>query len=242
MKKDIFLSVIIPAYNEEKRIKSTLDDLSDYFSKKEYSYEILIVNDGSKDNTSGVVLSFLDRLSIRILENDKNYGKGYSVKRGMLESFGEFKLFMDADNATPIDNLDKFLDSLKDENDVVIASIALDGAYIEDNDFWFRRFLGRCSKILIKKIIKLDLSDTQRGFKLFTKKSAEEVFKRQLIDRWGFDFELLLIADRLGFKIKEVAVSWKNKKGSKIKFLDYIKTLKDLFVVKKNLISGKYKI
>lgn len=241
MKKDIYLSVVIPAYNEAKRIETTLLSLKKYFKDKDYIYEIIIVNDGSSDNTSAVVLKFKKYFKDLILiENRKNRGKGYSVKRGMLAAKGEYKLFMDADNSVKIDNLDIFLPYCENGNDVVIGSIKIKGSRFKEGNGWHRRLLGNWSKILIRFLAVPGIYDTQRGFKLFSKRAANKVFKKQTIDRFGFDIELLTIARLFGFKIKELPVEWDNPSGSKVTFLSYFESLAELFKIKKNVLLGVY--
>lgn len=235
-----FLSVIIPAYNEEQRISKTLNDLQRYFSKKRYAYEILIVDDGSIDKTQDVILKFKDKLNISIFKNEKNLGKGCSVKKGMLAASGEYKLFMDADNSVPIEYFDKFLPYLNDGFDIVIGSIAVDGGKIKENVFWWRNWLGIFAKLIIRIAVLSDISDSQRGFKVFSKKSADTVFKKQKLSGFGFDVEILAIAKQNGFKIKEMPVLWSNPEGSKVSLRHYFFTLLDLIVIKKNIVMRIY--
>ncbi len=243
MKDEVFLSVIIPAYNEEKRIQKTLCDLFSYFSKhKDKKYEILVVDDGSSDRTEDAIKKYKDQLDIKIIKNNKNYGKGFSVRKGMFESRGKYKLFMDADGSVSIFQIGSFFSALDDGYDIAIASIEKEGSKILEKSSWHKKVLGKLSKFIIKKTVLPNISDSQRGFKLFSEKSAHDIFKRQTLDGWGFDIEILVIANDLGYKIKEIPVVWDNPSGSKVKFFDYIKTLKDLFVIKKNKIFQKYKM
>jgi len=241
MNNEIFLSVIMPAYNEEDRIGRTLEALDRYFKKQAFDYEILVVNDGSSDKTAEVVRGYEPKIKgLRLVDNAKNNGKGYVVKQGMLEASGKYRLFMDSDNSVPIDYFDKFLPYFSQGYDVVIGSIEVAGAKIEEHAAWYRRLLGHWAKLLIRFMAIWEIHDTQRGFKIFSEKAAREVFPLQTLTRWGFDIEILVISKNLGFRIKELPVTWNNPSGSKVTLGAYFTTLRDLLVVKKNLIFGKY--
>ena len=237
------LSVIIPAYNEEKRISATLLDIDRYLSRQNYDYEIIVVSDGSTDNTSGVVGNLKHQIpNLKLIDNKTNHGKGYVVKQGMLEAKGEYRLFMDADNSTTVDHLEKFWPYIKEGYDIVIGSIEVKGAEIHEEAAWYRRWLGRISKYMIRIIAGLwKIHDSQRGFKLFTAEAALKIFPKQTIMRWGFDIEVLVLAKRMGFKIKEAAIDWKNPGESKVTLKSYIKTFQELLKIKYNLITNKYK-
>jgi len=253
-----YLSVIIPAYNEEKRILATLIDIDRYLLKQNYDYEIIVVNDGSTDDTVEVVRNFRKQIfqlkaelprtgDLKIIDNKKNHGKGYVVKQGMLEAQGKYRLFMDADNSTAINHLDKFWPFIlprlagEERHDVVIGSIEVSGAKIHEEAAWYRRLLGKYSKYIIRIISGLwDIRDSQRGFKLFTANAAEKIFLKQTIVFWGFDIEILVIAKKMGFKIKEVAIDWKNSGESKVTLKSYFKTFIELLKIKWNLITRKY--
>ena len=200
MDEKIHLSVIIPAYNEEKRIFVTLLDVDKYLSNQKYSYEILVVSDGSTDNTAMVVEKLKPKISnLKLIDNKKNHGKGYVVRQGMLEARGKYRLFMDADNSTTINHLDRFWPYFEQGYDVVIGSIEVEGAKIEENAAWYRRWLGRISKYIIRAGAGIwEIHDSQRGFKCFTEKAAKEVFLKQKLMRWGFDFEILALAKKMG--------------------------------------------
>ncbi|MGD9276227.1 MAG: glycosyltransferase family 2 protein [Candidatus Pacearchaeota archaeon] len=238
------LSVIIPAYNEEKRIEETLRDVNQYLSKKDFSYEMIVVNDGSTDNTKQIVESFCDKIpNMMFIDNKINSGKGSAVKQGMLAASGDYRLFMDADNAIKINHLEKFLAVINDY-DLVIGSIELPGSkkwqeYKGLNKI-YRNLFGKLSKYLIQVVNLWEIRDTQRAFKLFRKDAAKEIFSRQTIDRWGFDIELLVIAKKLGYKIKELPVEWINPSG-RVNFKSFLNTFLELFEIKVNSFSGKYK-
>ncbi len=236
----IRLSVIIPAYNEAKRISATLLDIDKYLSKQKYSYEILVVSDGSTDGTAKIAKKMQELVkNLKIIDNKKNHGKGYVVKQGILEARGKYRLFMDADNSTTIDHLDKFWPETK-KHDIVIGSIEIKGAKIEETAAWYRRWLGKLAKYVIRIIAGLwEIKDSQRGFKLFSEKSVKKLFPKQTLIRWGFDFEILVLAKKFGFKVKEVPVIWKNPPG-KVTLSSYFKTFGELLKIKLNLIRGKY--
>lgn len=240
----VYLSVIIPAYKEERRISATLLDIDKYLSKQDYDYEIIVVDDGSTDDTVGVVRNLKSQISnLKLINNKENCGKGCVVKQGMLEAKGEYRLFTDADNSTTINHLDKFWPFIKEGYDVVIGSIEIKGAKIEETAAWYRRLLGRVSKYVIRIIAGLwEIKDSQRGFKLFSAKAAEKIFPKQTIMRWGFDIEILTIAKKMGFKIKEVPVFWSNPGESKVTLKSYIGTFGELLKIKKNIITNKYKL
>src|SRR3989338_1965651 len=190
MTNEIFLSVILPAYKEEDRIGHTLEAIDQYLRKQIFEYEILVVNDGSSDKTAEVVRGYEPKIKgLRLVDNAKNNGKGYAVKQGMLSARGKYRLFMDSDNSVPVDYFDKFLPYFSQGYDVVIGSIEVAGAKIEEHAAWYRRFVGHWAKLLIRMLAIWEIHDTQRGFKCFTAKSAEQVFPKQTITRWGFDIE-----------------------------------------------------
>lgn len=238
-----YLSVVIPAYNEEKRIVTTLLDVDRYLSKQEYEYEIIVISDGSKDNTAGVTEKTKELIkNLILIDNKENHGKGYVTKQAMLEARGEYRLFMDADNSTKIDHLDLFWPEVK-INDIVIGSIEVKGAKVHESAQWYRRWLGRIAKYIIRFVAGLwEIKDTQRGFKFFNEKSVLAIFPKQTLSRWGFDFEILALAKKMGFKIKEVAVDWYNPGESKVSISSYVKTFIELLKIKYNFITNKYKI
>jgi len=239
---EIQLSVVIPAYNEEKRLPKTLRDIDGYLRRQNYSYEIIVVSDGSKDRTVEVVRELMQKIkNLRILDFKKNYGKGYGVRQGMLEAKGDFRVFTDADNSTSINQIEKMWPEFKKGYDIVIGSRDVKGAILDPPQPLFRRVVGEGFKLFRKIVIGLwRIEDTQCGFKGFTKKSAENVFSKCKIDRFAFDPEFLLVAKKLGYKIKEIPIYWKNDPESKVKFKSIIKMAIDLFKIRLNLITGKY--
>ncbi|MBU4285247.1 glycosyltransferase family 2 protein [Patescibacteria group bacterium] len=237
------LSVVIPAYNEEKRIATTLLDIDKYLSEQKYDYEIIVISDGSKDNTAQVVNKMGELIrNLRLIDNKENHGKGWVVKQAMLEAKGKYRLFMDADNSTPIDHLDGFWPYIKKDYDIVIGSIEVKGAKIKETAAWYRRLLGRLAKYIIRIVTGLwEIHDSQRGFKLFTDKAVDQIFLKQTLNRWGFDFEILSLAKKMGFKTKELPVDWNNPPGA-VTLMSYLKTFWELLKIKWNFLTDKYKI
>ena len=243
MTNETYLSVIIPAYNEERRLPKTLAEIDKYLRKQSYDYEILVVNDGSKDKTAEVVTGLTRAIkNLRLIDNKENHGKGYVVRQGMLEAKGEFRLFTDADNSTSVDQLEKMWPEFKNGYDIVIGSRDVKGAVLSPPQPWLRNvILGEGFKLIRKIIIGLwEIQDSQCGFKGFTAKAANEIFPRCKINRFAFDPEILVLAKKLGYKIKEIPVYWRNDLESKVKFKSMIKMLIDLFKIKWNLITKKY--
>lgn len=238
----MYLSVILPAYNEAKRMAQTLLDVDRYLSRQNYDYEVIVIDDGSRDNTVKIVKKMQGMIkNLKLIDNSQNNGKGYVVRQGMLKAKGKYRLFMDSDNSTTIDHLDKFFPWVEKGYQIVIGSIEVAGAKIQENAAWYRRWLGHLAKLLIRAVLLWEIRDTQRGFKLFFEEAAEAIFPKQTITRWGFDMEILLLAKKLGYKIKEVPVVWNNPAGSKVNLAAYFKTLGELAKIRWNVLRGKYK-
>lgn len=241
-KDDTYLSVIIPAYKEADRIGATLDDLRGYFSDKSYAYEILVIIDGSPDETERIVSEYQREMpQIRILLNEHNCGKGYSVKRGMMESRGKYRLFMDADDSVKIREVETFIDEMESGgHDIAIGSIAFTYMDTKERSGWHRRVFGSISKLLIRIIAIPWIYDTQRGFKVFTARAANDIFPYQRINRFGFDIEILLIGSMHGYSIAELPVEWDNPGGSTVHLADYAKTFVELGNIFMNKARGLY--
>ena len=232
----MFLSVIIPAYNEEKRITKTLLSVEEYLKRQPYNYEILVVSDGSTDSTIEVVSRLKEQISsLRIIDNKKNHGKGFVVRQGMLAAGGDVRLFMDADNSTNIDQVSKFLPYFQQGYDVLVAK-----RIVVVKQPWTREFLGWVFRLIVRILVPLGVSDSQAGFKAFSKKTTEAVFAKQTIFRWAFDVEILAIAKKMRFKIKETPVVWANDAQSHVKIDGMIKMFFEVLTVRKNLWSKKY--
>jgi len=238
------ISVVIPAYNEKERIKSTLKRIIDYLSRR-YKYEIIIVDDGSSDETASIVKDFARwnkgiGKRIILLRNSKNMGKGHSVRRGIMHAKYPLILFSDADLSTPIEELDKFIAFLGNY-DIVIASRNLKESNIKLKQPSFRVLLGKTFPLLVNLVLMPEIKDTQCGFKLFKKDAARKIFKVQTLNRFSFDAEVLYIARKKGYNIKEAPVTWINMGGSKVNLLfDPIRMFLDVFRIRLNDILGEY--
>lgn len=237
-----FLSVIIPAYNEEGRIQNTLLAVDKYLSGQEYEYEIIVVVDGAFDKTAEIVNKYLPLIhNLHLINNEKNQGKGAVVGQGMLAARGVIRVFMDADNSTAIDHIEKFLSFFKDGFDIVIGSRRIKGAKISVHQSFVKELAGRLGNLWIRIFGVGGIKDTQCGFKAFTEQSAEDVFKRLTIFRWGFDIESLAVAKLLKYKIKEAPVVWINDTQSHVRASAYLQVLWETLKIRWNIVRGKYK-
>lgn len=237
------LSVIVPAYNEEKRLPKTLAEFDGYLKNQDYDYEILVVDDGSKDRTVRVAKSLIASIkNLKVTGYQKNQGKGYAVRFGMLEAKGDFRLFTDADNSTSIDQIEKIWPWFEKGYDIVIGSRDVKGAVLDPPQPWLRQIiLGEGFKLYRKIVMGLwTIEDTQCGFKCFKAKAVEDIFPKCRINRFAFDPEILLLAEKMGYKIKEIPVYWKNDLESKVKFNSMIKMAQDIMKIKLNSIKGVY--
>ena len=235
-----YLSVVVPTYNEERRIGKTLSSIREFLDGQDYDYEVLVVDDGSGDTTPGVVEIIAEGWpQLKLLFNEHNQGKGAVVRQGMLAARGQWVLFTDADNATPISELDKLLPHAQ-QYEVVIGSRHCPGAHIHVPQAKHRILLSRASNLLIRLTAVPGVWDTQCGFKLFQSNAGKNIFANVTLKRWGFDFEALMIARRLGYPIKEVGIEWYNDPDSKFANREAVKTLLDLLVVKWRMLRGGY--
>ena len=241
----MYLSVIIPAKNEEKHIKNTTEDVYRYLSGRNIEHEIFVVSDGSKDRTDEIVRSMIpDIPTLQLLNYEINRGKGFAVREGMQKASGQYRLFMDADNATNIDQTEKLFPYFKEGYEVVIGSIGIKGSEVaKGSEPIWRRLFGNIGNVYIQIMAVPGIQDTQRGFKMVTAKAAQDIFPRMTIDRWGFDVEMLALARKFGYKIKEVPVKWNNdpNTASHPRLPDYFKFLLETAKIRWNLMTGKYK-
>jgi glycosyltransferase involved in cell wall biosynthesis len=209
MTKRVCLSIIVPAFNEEKRLPSTLKAIINYLTKQKYSSEIIIVSDGSIDKTKKVSESFKETFSeLKVIEYFPNRGKGAAVKEGIEVSRGDYKLFMDADMAVPVEFISKFLKIIVNGYDIVIGSRGMSDSKIQNHQSFSREFLAKVFGFIQQFILVLTIKDTQCGFKLFTKNATDTLFPQVLFDCAYFDAELLFLAQKMGLSIAEVGVSW----------------------------------
>lgn len=237
------LSIIIPAYNEENRIKNTLLAIKDYLENNNLNAEIIVVNDGSTDQTLKIIEDYKEKIpNMKQISYDKNQGKGFAVKSGVEASRGKYILFTDADNSTPIEEFEKLFQKMK----LAGAKIAIGSRYLHGSDVkikqpYYRIAIGRIGNLLIRLFLIDGVQDTQCGFKLFEHKAAREIFSFQKIKRFGFDIEALVVAENLGYPVVEVPVSWFNSSESRVRPIrDAFRTFRDLVHIKLNLWSGRY--
>lgn len=236
------LSVIIPAYNEEHRIDKTLLSVSEFLKKQTYQSEILVVSDGSKDKTCDVVNALKSRIdNLRLINNRENHGKGWVTRQGMLEASGDVRVFMDADNSTKIDEIQKFLPYFEQGFDIVIGSRRIEGSNIAVHQPWLRDFQGWVFRLIVHTLAPVAVTDTQCGFKAFNARVAERIFSKQTIFRWAFDVEILALAREMEFKIKEVPITWINDIESHVKLSGKIKMLLEVMQIRWNLWTNKYR-
>lgn len=237
------LSVIIPAYNEEQRLPRTLDDVLAYLRAQSYDWEVVVVDDGSTDGTGRVVGERVgDSLPVLLLRHPDgaNHGKGATVRLGMEAASGRYRLFMDADNSTTLDHVEKFWPWFDDGYDVVIGSRDVHGAQVEVHQRWYKELAGNVGNWIIRFLAVPGICDTQAGFKMFSRRCIEAILPALTIDHWGFDVELLVAAQRHGFRIKEVPIRWVNAPNSKVRATTYFEVLGEVWRVRKNLRAGKY--
>lgn len=239
MSKQPFLSIVIPLFNESKRIYN-LTAVLNYLKTKKFSFEIIVVNDGSTDDSKDRINKLNNKSFFKILSYETNKGKGYAIKKGVLAAKGDFILFTDIDLSTPINELDKFLPLTK-SYEVIIGTRKTFGSNVMTRQSPIRETLGKIFTFLSQLILSLEVSDFTCGFKLFSKKASKEIFSRLTINRWGFDSEILFIAYKKGYRIEEVGVSWKNDPLTKVKFpQDAINSLIELFKIRINDLRGLY--
>ncbi|MDP2735076.1 MAG: glycosyltransferase family 2 protein [bacterium] len=236
------LSVVIPAYNEEHRLEKTLRSVDAYLKRQDYEYEIIVVSDGSTDGTFNVGRRMEAEIrGLKLISNELNHGKGYVVRQGMLAAQGEFRLFMDADNATTIDHVERMWPKVEEGAGVIICSRDIAGSVLAVAQPWWRQRLGDIFNIIVQATSGLfGIWDTQCGFKGFTAKAAEAIFPKARIDRWAFDVELLVIARNMGFKIVEVPVTWVNDPDSKVKLKGMVRMLYEVVQIRLNTMKGMY--
>jgi glycosyltransferase involved in cell wall biosynthesis len=233
------ISIIIPAYNEEKRLPPTLVRVRQYLDAFHWEFaEIIVVDDGSRDATAAVA----EAAGARVLRNPGNRGKGYSVRHGLLKASGDWSLFSDADLSSPIEELDRLWSAAGREGaQVVIGSRAVDRSMVGVHQPLFRETMGRVFNLTMRMVTGLPFHDTQCGFKLFETSAAREIFRRQLLDGFGFDVEVLYIACHLGYRTLEVPVRWNDVAGTTVSTWRGIQAFWDPVKVRLNGLGGKYK-
>lgn len=232
---DPYLSIVIPAYNEALRLPGTLEDVRKFVTSKPYETEVVLVDDGSSDGTVELFKGFQSVWpGTRVLSNGVNHGKGFSVRRGVLEARGKVILFTDADLSAPIEEADKLLAVLESEAaDAAIGSRALDRKLVGVHQPWRREYAGRCFNLLVQLFTGLRIHDTQCGLKLFRRDSTRRAFELQKVEGFGFDPEVLFLIRKFGGKIVEVPVRWNDNPATKVHFIrDSIRMFLDLIVLR----------
>jgi len=247
MENDPYLSVIIPAYTERELLGRTLVEIDHHLRPKDFRYEILVIVDGSPNHTGELAKNYVNRVkNLLVIENEINQGKGCAVRQGLLQAKGAFRLFADADGSTPIAHADEFLQACQNGFDVVMASRDIEGAVIEIHQPRYRELMGDMGNLLIRATLGLwGHPDTQCGFKMLSRYAAREIAARMVVDRFGFDFELIILAHKLGFKVKQMPVRWRHETGSSVTFAGpngFIQILKDLVKTKYRLMTGEYNL
>ncbi len=235
-------SIVIPAYNESARIPATLKAVLTCIRASKWDAEVIVVNDGSADDTVRIVEQIAAGApEIRLLKNPGNRGKGYSVRNGVLHSTGDIVMFTDSDLSAPMDEAERLFAAIAAGADIAIGSRWLESGRQTHRQPLYRQFFGRCFNAVCRMVMRLPFADTQCGFKAFTRAAAETVFQLQTIERWGFDPEILFIALRRGFRVVEVPVSWSHDERTRMSYLrDGLQMLKELVIIRWNALTGRY--
>jgi glycosyltransferase involved in cell wall biosynthesis len=235
------LSIVVPAFNEAARIGDSVRKIGKFIRQSPMSCELIVVDDGSVDDTARVVNECRVE-GLRLIRNEENHGKGHAVRQGVFAAYGQFVLFTDADLSSPIEELNKLLAvAVTDNVDVVIGSRSLDRSYIGLHQSALREWGGIAFNKMVRMLLGLDIHDTQCGFKLFNRERSRCLFEKQTTAGFGFDPELLFLASRSGLKIREISVHWDHSEGSKISFLrDGVRMFWDLVRIRWNAVRGRY--
>ncbi len=235
-------SIVIPAYNESARLGATLEKVLSFVHAQRWDAEVIVVNDGSRDSTAEIVRTFAAKdPCVRLVENPGNRGKGYSVRNGMLHSQGRVVLFSDADLSSPIEESVKLFSAIEKGADIAIGSRWLRAETQTQRQPLHRQLFGRIFNLALRLTLGLQFADTQCGFKAFRRAAVDAIFPLQKIERWGFDPEILFLARKLGFKVKEVPVLWGHSGGTRINpLIDGSRMVQEMFRIRWYSITGKY--
>jgi glycosyltransferase involved in cell wall biosynthesis len=236
------LSIVIPAYNEGARIERTLERVMSCVAAQGWDAEVLVVDDGSSDATPQIVQRWMvDHPRLHLVQNEGNRGKGYSVRNGLLQAAGDVVMFTDADLSAPMEEAERLVAALADGADVAIGSRWMDKTRQTIHQPLYRRFFGRCFNWVTRMVMGLPFKDTQCGFKAFKRPAAQVIFRLQRIERWGFDPEILFIARKLGYDVREVPVTWGHDERSRMSYLkDGMKMLEEMAIIRGNSVAGRY--
>jgi len=237
-----FLSVVVPAYNEETRITGTIEKIGSYLEDNFAESEIIVVDDGSTDGTASVITDLGRKFgNIRLIQYAENAGKGYAIRKGVLSSQGNLLLISDADMSTPIEEVERLIPFIRRGFDIVIGSRGLEESDIIVRQPWYRQNMGKIFNLIVRVLVIGGIRDTQCGFKLFKGDVSRTLFAKSRIDGFSFDVEILVLAKNEGYQIKEVPVRWVNSPNSKVKLMrDPIRMFLELFKIRAYLLAGKY--
>jgi dolichyl-phosphate beta-glucosyltransferase len=236
-------SIIIPAYNETARVAATLDRVLSHIVERDWDAEIIVVDDGSTDNTAEIIREYeVKRPQLQLLQNPGNKGKGYSIRNGMQHAQGEILLFSDADLSSPIEEADKLIAAIEQGADVAIGSRWMRSDLQTQRQPIHRQLFGRIFNFMLRITLGLAFKDTQCGFKAFSRRAASAIFPLQRIERWGFDPELLYLAHKFEFKVAEIPVEWAHREGTRIRPLrDGSQMFLEMLKIRWNSLTGKYR-
>jgi dolichyl-phosphate beta-glucosyltransferase len=235
-------SIVVPAYNESLRLGVTLEKILAWVGERRWQAEILVVNDGSRDNTAEIARRLMPGYpGVRLIENPGNRGKGYSVRNGMLQAKGEILFFTDADLSSPVEEAVKLFAAIREGADIAIGSRWVDSRLQTRKQPLYRQLLGRIFNLLLRLFLGLRFKDTQCGFKAFSRQAAETIFPLQRIERWGFDPELLYLAKKFGYGVTEVPVAWAHSAGTRLHPIrDGFRMFADVLRIRWNALRGQY--
>jgi glycosyltransferase involved in cell wall biosynthesis len=236
------LSIVIPAYNESARIEATLERVMSCVEEQSWDAEVLVVDDGSTDDTGAIIQRWMARYPrLHLVKNPGNRGKGFSVRNGLLQAAGDIVMFTDADLSAPMEEANRLLAAIDAGADVAIGSRWMDRQRQTIHQPLYRQFFGRCFNAITRLVMGLPFKDTQCGFKAFKRPAAQVIFRLQRIERWGFDPEILFIARKLKYNIVEVPVTWGHDERSRMSYLkDGMKMLEEMGVIRYNSLAGRY--
>jgi dolichyl-phosphate beta-glucosyltransferase len=240
---DIHLSVVIPAFNEARRLPGTLTDVFAYLARQPYKAEVVVVDDGSTDETARLVREWpAAPVPLRLVghSDSRNHGKGVTVRRGLAEAVGRYRLFMDADNSTTLDHIDAFWPWFEQGYDLVIGSRDTDGARVVIHQPWHKELGGKLGNLIIRALAVPGIADTQAGFKMFSQRCIDDILPRLNIERWGFDVELIVAARCRGYRVKELPITWRNSFASTVPATAYVQVLGEVWRVRKQRAAGRY--
>jgi dolichyl-phosphate beta-glucosyltransferase len=238
--KKIYLSLVVPVFNEQDRIDNVVK-IYHFLKAQSYSNELIIINDGSIDQTLVKLKKLQKKFNFKLISYSLNQGKGYAVKAGMLQAMGELRLFLDIDLSTPLTEIPKFIDQAQKGSEVIIGSRKTKGSRVLKHQSLLRENMGKTFTLLSRLILNTWVSDFTCGFKMFNKTATQKIFKKQTINRWGFDAEILFLANKYNYKIEEIPVSWKDNSMTKVRFpKDIFSSLYELLIIRANNFLGKY--